>query len=326
MLSRLSHDFGVTGVVLDWFKSYMCERECYVSVGLSRSPTWLCDSGVPQGSVLGPLLFSLYISPVARIFNKFGINHHQYADDTQMYTVTKPGLVLDLDNLNLCSTALMNWFYENGLQLNSGKTDAIVFGTQAQLAKTNRSANIKVCDADVALSKEVKILGVHLDSTLSMDMQVNSIVSSCNYHIRALRHARDRLTFESAKVVACGLVLSRIDYCNSLLYGTSAHNIARLQVVQNDLARAVLKLPLRASASQALKQLHWLPIAQRIKRKLATLTYTVCQSSQPAYLRELLTDHTPTRTLRSATRLSLVEPRTTSAARSFSSAAPSVWN
>ena len=160
----------------------------------------------------------------------------------------------------------------------------------------NKASVIKVGDSNVTLSKEVKILGVHLDPTLSMDVQVNSIVSSCNFHIRALRHIRNRLTLESVKAVACGLVLSRIDYCNSILYGTSAHNIAKLQIVQNDLARAVLQLPRRASATQALKELHWLPVAQRIKHKVATLTYTVRHTSQPAYLQELITDCSYTHT------------------------------
>src|SRR5271157_4075638 len=86
----------------------------------------------------------------------------------------------------------------------------------------------------------------------------------------------------------------------TILYGTSAHNIAKLQIVQNDLARAVLQLPRRASATQALKELHWLPVAQRIKHKVATLTYTVRHTSQPAYLQELITDYVPTRTLRSS--------------------------
>src|SRR5271169_3989634 len=96
------------------------------------------------------------------------------------------------------------------LSVNSDKTDAIVFRTKHQLANMNKASVIKVGDSNVTLSKKVKILGVHLDPTLSMDVQVNSIVSSCNFHIHALRHIRNHLTLESVKAVACGLVLSRI--------------------------------------------------------------------------------------------------------------------
>jgi hypothetical protein len=156
-----------------------------------------------------------------------------------MYTTTKPRVDLDLSNLDACCTALTHWFCENGLELNASKTDAIIFGTKAQLAKLKNTGSVTVNKCDISLSNTVKILGVHIDRTLSMDAQANSIVSACNYHIRSLRHIRNRLNLDTAKTIACGLVLSRLDYCNSLLFGISDHNMNKLQVVQNDLARTV---------------------------------------------------------------------------------------
>src|SRR6218665_257024 len=82
LLSRLHLDFGITGVASAWLRSYLTDRLYYVAVGNSRSDTWICHEGVPQGSVLGPLLFSSYMSPIARIFDRFDISYHQYADDT----------------------------------------------------------------------------------------------------------------------------------------------------------------------------------------------------------------------------------------------------
>src|SRR6218665_698944 len=89
LLSRLHLDFGITGVASAWLRSYLTDRLCYVAVGNSRSDTWICHEGVPQGSVLGPLLFSSYESPIARIFDRFDIGYHQYADDTQLYTAAR---------------------------------------------------------------------------------------------------------------------------------------------------------------------------------------------------------------------------------------------
>ena len=82
LLSKLHSDFGIAGVALTWLRSYLTDRQCYVAVGNSRSDTWICYEGVPQGSVLGPLMFSSYVSPIARIFDCFNISYHQYADDT----------------------------------------------------------------------------------------------------------------------------------------------------------------------------------------------------------------------------------------------------
>ena len=125
-------------------RSYLCDSNCYVDIGTSKSSSWLCDSGVPQGSVLRPLLYSLYVSPISRIFSNHGINHHQYADDTQMYTVTEPTDHLDLSNLTRCCNILTHWFYLNGLQLNMNKTEAIILGSKAQLNKLDGSANVNI--------------------------------------------------------------------------------------------------------------------------------------------------------------------------------------
>jgi hypothetical protein len=163
-----------------------------------------------------------------------------------------------------------------------------------------------------------------------MDAQANSIVSTCNYHIRSLRHIRNRLILDMAKTIACGLVLSRLDYCNSLLFGISDHNMNKLQVVQNCLARTVAYCSTHgeASAHQALRQLHWLPVAQRIKYKIAVNTQTARATSQPIYLHQLISNYVPSRALRSSDPMLLQEPRkrTAAAAHSFSSAAPTIWN
>src|SRR6218665_2168843 len=111
----------------------------------------------------------------------------------------------------------------------------------------------------------VKLLGVIFDSILSMDKQVNTVVKACNFHTRGLRHVRSCLTPEAARTITIGLVISKLDYCNSLLYCTSESNINKLQRVQNDLARVVLRAPWRYHAAPLLRDLHWPPIRFRIK-------------------------------------------------------------
>ena len=132
-----------------------------------------------------------------------------------------------------------------------------------------------------------------------MDNQVKASIKACNYPIRALRHVRRGLTLESAKLIALGLVTSRLDYCNSLLYGTSKSNLNKLQHVQSDLARVVLQAAWSSSSGPLLKQLHWLPVQQRIIYKMALVTFNVKFSKQPSYLYSLLDNYTPSRNLRS---------------------------
>jgi hypothetical protein len=224
--------------------------------------------------------------------------------------------------------AVTHWFLENGLLLNSNKTEVIVFGTRQQLAKFDRQSAMRIGESDVHVNNCIKTLGVQLDATLSMDSQVNSIVKSCNYHIRALRHVRKCLTLDSTKTIASGLVIARLDYCNSLLYGTSDKNIMKLQRVQNNLARVVCNLPWRSSMGDTLKDLHWLPISKRIDYKIALITFKTRCTNQPAYLRTMLIDHKQTVSLRSEDPLLLVIPRRgiAKAMRGFSYAAPSIWN
>src|SRR6218665_2296324 len=130
LLSRLHLDFGIRGVASAWLRSYLTDRLCYVAVGNSRSDTWICHEGVPQGSVLGLLLFSSYVSPIARIFDRFDISYHQYADNTQLYTAVRSSE--DTSRLLMCVKEGTRWFLVNELLLNASKTEAIAFGERQQ--------------------------------------------------------------------------------------------------------------------------------------------------------------------------------------------------
>ena len=112
------------------------------------------------------------------------------------------------------------WFLDNGLQLNSTKFEAMILGSRQGLSRLEPVASLDIGDGHVEVRDEIKILGVHLDPTLSMNAQMKSLMKTSNFHIHALRHVRQGLTFESAELIAIGLFTSRLDYCNSLLYGT----------------------------------------------------------------------------------------------------------
>ena len=148
----------------------------------------------------------------------------------------------------------------------------------------------------------------------------------------AVGHSLEGLNCAScANIVTVGraIILSRLDYCNSLLYGTSQSNIDRLQHIQNQVVRIIKKLPPRSHVSEHRVALHWLPVKERILYKMAVLTFVARSSGQPSYLAEQLTGHTTGRQLRSTadtSRLTVPLVKTKSAACAFRVAAPTVWN
>ena len=328
LLQRLSRVFGVRGLALDWIETYLTDRKQFVKIDEHSSDILDCPYGVPQGSVLGPLLFSLYFSPVSNIIMSHGMSFHQYADDTQLYIGATPeNFHQSADVVNVCTKALQSWLLQNGLCLNPEKSEAILVGTRFQLQKVD-SVSVRVAGCDIPLRTTMKNLGVIIDNRLSLDQHVDAICKSAQFHIRALRHIRGSLSTDVAKSVAASIVGSRLDYCNGLLHGATAKNIRKLQLVQNTAARVVNLSRRRDHIKPILKSLHWLPVKERITVKLATTVFKVLSCSESPYLRELLNDYNPMRRLRSSHKQLLTVPacHTSIASRAFSVSAPVLWN
>jgi len=169
------------------------------------------------------------------------VSLERYADDIQIYVAICPqgGLMNDLCRLVNGTDDVCRWFLESGPLLNPTKTEVIVFGTTARLKAVDMSIGIMAAGSNIKFSQAVTLLGANLYRCLTMYSHMASVVRSCNFHIRALCHIRPRLTLDAAKSVAVNIVGSRLDYCNSLLHGTSQRNFDRLQRIQNAIARAV---------------------------------------------------------------------------------------
>lgn len=150
-----------------------------------------------------------------------------------------------------------------------------------------------------------------------------------NFHLRAFRHIRQYLDQRTANTVACSIVASRLDYCNSLLYNTSQSNLHRLQRMQNSIARVVVRDKRSDHITPVLKNLHWLPIKERINYKIALITHRAYYDRSPEYLSNLIPKYQPARELRSATQVRLAKPsglKSSLGAQSFSVAAERIWN
>src|SRR6218665_946635 len=225
---------------------------------------------------------------------------------------------------------ISQWMSSNLLCLNPSKTEFIIIGLPAQIKKipdssirlsNNSSSTTFISDAPV------RNLGVTFDPRLSFSNHISNLSRSCFMHIRDLRRIRPMLDFKTASTIAISIVHSKLDYCNSLFLNLDSTQIQHLQLIQNSLARAVTKTPWHHHITPVLKSLHWLKIPECIHFKVLSLTYNSLQSSQPTYLRELLTIQ-PTCSTRSSSCLTLSRPPVTShltfSERSVT--APRLWN
>jgi hypothetical protein len=334
LLKRLHVEIGLDSTVLSWFSSYLRGRVQQVLVGQSFSPQTPLLYGVPQGSVLGPLLFSLYTRQLAALLDSHNLGYHFFADDTELYSriPTDPSLAHDaVSKVESCCDEIRAWMSKNRLKLNEDKTEALLCGPASRRDRIP-FASVRVGDARIPFSDSVKTLGVVLDCDLSMHEQISKIVKTCFFHIRSLSKARPYLTQKAACHVAVSLILSKLDYCNSLLANLPQTEIKRLQAVQNAAARVVTKSKKSDHISPVLSKLHWLPVQERINHKVLSSTYRAVCDKLPPYLSELTPLYTPTRSLRSASKSLLDAPSARDiktkryGQRAFKFVAPTLWN
>ena len=324
---------GVKGSALQWFKSNLLGRKQRIKINDDFSENQEILWSVPQGSVLGALLFLIYIIPLAQLIRSYGLNNHGYADDTQLclsFKKTSDNAIVKREILNLekCLCDISVWMSQNKLKLNNDKTEIILFGSKKHLAELNiKSLSVAGTDVSVA-SEPVRNLGAMFDSQLIMAPHVKSVVKKSSFHLRNIGKARRVYTEDATKTVMQSLVMSLLDYCNALLIGIQQDLIAKLQRLQNSAARIVSRTRKYEHITPVLIKLHWLPIKFRIQFKVLLLVYKALNGLAPKYIKELLVPYKPKRHLRSEAKGLLDEPRTRLkfGDRAFSISAPRLWN
>ena len=285
----LEKQYGFHDSVLSWHKSYLSDRKQYVILKGMHSNTFDLSFGVPQGSCLGPILFTQYGSSLFSIFSNHSVSAHAYTDDHQLYMAFSPNLESQNQTVSCmesCLDDVKSWMIFNKLKMNDSKTEFIIISSNLQLAKIDLTS-IRVGKSRISAVDDVRNLRAYLDKNMSMKTHIEVKCNTSFCQLYSLRRIRKYLSHQATETLIHAFIFSHIDYCNGLLNGVPKYQIHKLQRIQNMAAKH--KLPKFSHVTPILMDLHWLPVQYCIKYKHLLFTYKGIHQMAPQYINEIFT-------------------------------------
>jgi hypothetical protein len=332
LLQRLNIQYGISGTVLEWCRSYLCNRRQRISVDGHLSEYFELETGVPQGSVGGPCLFTRFAASLIGCIQQRLINTHCYADDSQLYLAFQPGNhsteLQAKQALEGCVSDVRGWMASNRLFMNESKTEFLVIGTPRQLAKVSTSG-ITIGGDFIKSVDSVRNLGAYFDKNLSMKQHIKEKGKQAYRQLYRLQNIRNMLNTDATKTLIHAFVTSHLDYSNSLLIDLPKCDITKLQSTQNSAVKLIYMKTKYEHVTPLLIEAHWLPIAYRSVFKILLFVFKCVHNVAPAYLRDMITFVSYDRYMLRSVEDKKLKPhrtRTKLGERSFRSAGPRYWN
>ena len=197
---------------MEWFSNFIKDRKYSIKIRNNYSKSYTIDQGVPQGSILSPILFSIYLIPLQTIMKRYpSITYNLYADDIELHvTITKSTQLQD------CLNELQNWLTNNNLLLNHNKTELLHITNDPNTYFPDIIINIH----KIIPTNSVKYLGVNFNNKLNLDKHYSLLTQSTTAQLFNIKKIRPYLNRNTTKLLTQTLILSRLQYCNSLFTGT----------------------------------------------------------------------------------------------------------
>lgn len=318
--------YKLSNTALDWFTSYLNTRLQTIVCDQNKTNFSQLQSGVPQGSILGPTLFLLFINDLPLFMNY--CSTELFADDTTFHINGKTINEIEV-KLQNDSKEANAWSKRNKMPINYDKTTSMTVGTRQRLRDTQQ-LDINIDDNIIVPVNKHKLLGIYIDENLLWTSHIDYLCSTISSRISLLKQLSTYVPTNVQKMYYQGYILPLIDYGSNTWGTTYKINIERLNKLQKRAARIILKAEFTTPSSDMFKELGWISVASRLDYNKAILTYKALNNLTPSYISDLLipVSQTCTRILRSSENGSLVVPRSRTALydRSFSTSAPKLWN
>lgn len=325
LLDKL-HAIGLSEQSMFWFNSYLHYRRQCVSVSGALSQFMVMEQGVPQGSCLGPLLFSIFINDLPQICGD--CQTLLYADDTVIYT-SKRDICSIQSSLQTDFDIVQKWFLNNGLILNKLKSHSMLFSINSGQHTQANSLMVKFLDGTVMESvDEFKYLGLWLDSHLSFRPHIDSIVKKINFNLRQLYRSINCFTQDTRLKIVTQLLFPIIDYADTVYMNTTQSNLKSLTVVYNSICRFVLRCPFLTHHCDMYQRMNILSPSARRRFHWFQFIYKCKFFNYPLYLRQYLISYSSSYALRHHDHVFFSVPRISKeiGRRAFQFKAPSDWN